>query len=122
MKKYSFNFDEYLKPVWSGNTVYNESIAFIPNPDTGEVEAAPLLYKPAKIISVKSFDLKREYTEGKDFRVSDEGICLLRGGDMKAWDYDDYYSLQEGPYKIKWLNPEGRYVHYSGGPYHASHQ
>jgi len=117
-----FSFDEYLSPVWKGNTVYNESITFIPDPKTHEITPAPLLYTPQNVISVKSYDLQTEYKEGVDYAVENGKIRLLEGGGMSAWDYDEYYSPDEGYYKISWLEPEGRYIHFGSGDYQERHQ
>lgn len=118
----SYNFENYLTPIWEGNKVYNESITFIPDPQTREILAAPLLYTPTNVISVKSYDLQKEYVEGVDYVVENGKIRLLEGGDMTAWAYDDFYSPNEGYYKIKWLNPQDRYIHFDGNDYQERHQ
>ena len=61
-----YNLDAYMTPVWKGGVVYNESVMFFPNAKTGKLDPAPLLYKPDKILSVRSSDLKTEYKEGVD--------------------------------------------------------
>ncbi len=122
MQEYEFNFAEYLFPVWKGSTVYNESISFFPDAETKEIKPAPLLHTPKKVLSVRSFDLKTTYTEGKDYAVKDGAICLLPGSSMRCWGYDEFYPIEPGEYKIDWLCPKGRYVHYSPGSFHAEHQ
>ena len=116
------DFKEYLRPVWEGDTVCNESICFFPEAETGEVMPAPLLFNPVEIISVRSADLKEEFVEGKDYIVKDGAICLVSGSRMKAWEYDEYYTTDPGMFKIGWIKPEGRFVHWTRGSFHADHQ
>lgn len=117
-----FSFEEYMNPVWEGDIVYNESITFIPDAGTGEIMSVPLLYEPTDVISVKSYDLSNEYTEGVDYIVKDGKIYLPQTSRIKPWTYDDFYSTNPGYYKIAWIEPEGRYIHYDGGDYHERKQ
>lgn len=117
-----FDFDEYMKPVWKGDYVCNESICFFPDPDTGEVAPAPLLFNPTEVISVTSSDLKVKFEEGRDYVIKDGAVFPVSGSGMKAWGYDEYYTTDPGEYKIGWIKPEGRYVHWTRGSFHAEHQ
>lgn len=118
----SYNLDEYLRPIWRGDIMCNESICFFPNSDTGEVEPAPLLYNPTEIISVTSADLKTVFKEGEDFVIKDGAVCLTSDSAMKAWEYDEYYTTDPGLFEIGWIKPEGRYVNWARGSFHADHQ
>lgn len=122
MGKGNYHFDECLSPLWKGNVIYRESISFFPDVQTKEIKPAPLLHKPVKILSLCSSDLKTSYTEGKDYEVKDNAICLLPGSAMRSWEYDEFYTVEPGEYRIDWLQPKGRYVHYSPGSFHAEHQ
>jgi len=106
-----FDFDEYMQPVWSGNTMYDESVTFTPNAKTGAIDPVPLLYKPTKILSLTSYDRLTEYTEGVDFVVSENGELLLtENSTMVAWEYDTYYSTAQGQSYAEWLALPGRYA------------
>ena len=76
-----YNLDAYMTPVWKGGVVYNESVMFFPNAKTGKLDPAPLLYKPDKILSVRSSDLKTEYKEGVDYVVENGCIKLTDGNE-----------------------------------------
>ncbi|MBQ8725813.1 MAG: SGNH/GDSL hydrolase family protein [Clostridia bacterium] len=57
-----YNLETYLKPVWLGDTVYNETVMFV-----GQRDEQRLLYPATEIISVRSYDLKTEYKSGVDY-------------------------------------------------------
>ena len=106
-----FDFDKYMQPVWNGNTIYDESVTFTPNAVTGEIDPVPLLYKPTRILTVKSYDRTKEYIEGTDFVVSDDGELLLtENSGITAWNFDEYYSTSTGESYAEWLALPGRYA------------
>ena len=79
-------FKQYMIPYWTGNRIYNETLMFMADAN-GQVGDAPLLYQPDAILSVFSFDLTKEYVEGKDFEKTETGIRLLPGSDIYVWAY-----------------------------------
>ena len=81
-----------IKPVWEGDSVYAESVMFVPNPVTGEIDPAPLLYKPVEIQSMCSADGSVVYEEGVDYIIDEDGcICLTENTRIYRWVYDAYY-------------------------------
>lgn len=82
--------EAYMKPVWQGNIVYNETLMFVKDKN-GNVEPAPLLYTPTEILSVRSFDLNTEYVEGVDYTVQNGRIVLTKNTRIYTWSYLDYY-------------------------------
>lgn len=83
---FSFDFDQYMTPIWSGDTVYNETVNFLTLEDK-----APLLYPISEIISVKSFDLKTTYKQGVDYDIDDGKIVLLEGTSIPYMTREYYY-------------------------------
>ena len=60
MPEYSkYDLNTYTLPLWEGDTVYNETLMFV------DEKSAPLLYKPDRVISVRSrilfFGNEREF-------------------------------------------------------------
>lgn len=110
-----YNLDCWMKPVWSGDTVFNETLMFTPDPKTKETVPAPLLYLPDKIISVRSFDLKTEYEEGKDYTVEGRLIKLTPSSRIEFWPYDEYWTFSPGMYSIRSAYVPGKYVLFGGG-------
>ena len=99
-----------MTPVWKGGVVYNESVMFFPNAKTGKLDPAPLLYKPDKILSVRSSDLKTEYKEGVDYVVENGCIKLTENTSIWSWDYDDFYLKSPASVPIGSVQAPGRYV------------
>jgi len=82
--------EAYMTPVWEGDTVYNETLMFVADKN-GNVPPAPLLYTPTEVLSVRSFDLKTEYTPGVDYTVENGCIMLTENSRIYKWSYLDYY-------------------------------
>ena len=53
-----FDLETYMKPIWLGDTIYNETVVFVGQNDLGK-----LLYPVEEIISVTSYDLKTVYED-----------------------------------------------------------
>lgn len=83
----SYYMDSYLKPVWDGQVVYNETVMFME-----EEEAAELLYSPDRIISVRSYDLQTEYEAGRDYELREGRLCLTTRSRIPCMARDEYYT------------------------------
>ena len=88
----AYDLDLYMKPLWEGEIVYNETLTFV-----GETDVAPLLYPAAEIISVRSYDLQTEYVNGKDygFHKKNNVIILGEGTKMPYWTEEEYYPSEK---------------------------
>lgn len=84
----AYNPDTYLHPYWKGDTVYNETVMFMAE------DSVPLLYKPTKILSVRSSDLKTEYVEGKDYVLQDGRLVRLADSEMAYMTEEEYYPAE----------------------------
>ena len=105
-----YDHETYTLPLWEGDTVYNETIMFV-----GENEA-PLLYYPDKVISVLSYDLKTEYTEGEDYTVRDGKIVLTENTRIPSFSLEEYYPAEAVAGKCFASNVEGHpYIFFSEG-------
>jgi lysophospholipase L1-like esterase len=78
------NYDQYMRPFWSADTIYNETVLLLnpknTKPDT--TATGKLLYLPKKIISIKSFDGKTTFKEGVDYTYNGKIITKLKGSAM----------------------------------------
>lgn len=79
-------FDEVMIPFWEGDTVYDETVFFL-----GKDEKKTLLFDADEIISVKSFDLTREFVQGKDYALEDGKLVLLEGTEIPFTTEEEYY-------------------------------
>ena len=105
-----YDHKTYTLPIWEGDTVYNETLMFV-----GE-NAAPLLYMPEKVISVRSFDLKTEYVEGEDYTVRDGKIILTENTRIPSFSLEEFYPAEAVPGKCFGSLVEGRpYIFFSEG-------
>ena len=82
----AYDLESYMTPIWEGNTVYNESVMFV-----GKDDAAPLLYTPSEIISVRSCDLKTEYRLGVDYLLEDGKLILTENSSIPVMAVEEYY-------------------------------
>ncbi len=97
-----YNFDSYMQNYWEGNTVYNESVLFSED-SQGKICSAALMYEPLNICSVRSIDLKTEYTEGVDYIVDGKNIILTENSKIKALKYDVQYPEYASGASTDWL-------------------
>lgn len=89
------DLDQLTAPFWRMNVMYNESTTMIVRED-GTI-TAKLLFKPTKIRSVLSNDLKTEYVEGKDYTWDGESNTLvwLEGSAIKYFTQNDIEGRDE---------------------------
>ena len=74
----AYSPEAYLKPLWAGSIVYQESVLPLQEPD-GSVRDIRLLYDVSEILSVRSSDLQTEYTEGTDYSLVNGKLRILDG-------------------------------------------
>ena len=86
----------YLRPVWLGGKIENETIMFL-----GEDDEARLLYTPCGKVSVKNYFLDKTFSEGKDYSVDGDRIKRLAGGEIPFFTAEEYYTTERGKYGIE---------------------
>ena len=89
-------------PVWTGNTVYNETVWPLDLSGEGDIEI-PLLYRADEIISVTDTRLERVFEAGGDYELKDGKIVVKRGGEMSFTRKSDFFLdhiQEESPFKI----------------------
>ncbi|HOD93720.1 MAG TPA: SGNH/GDSL hydrolase family protein [Clostridia bacterium] len=91
--------DEYLKPIWQGNIVYDESVMVVKD-SKGNIPLQPLAYDAKRIISVKNAMLTKEYTEGVDYLLADGKVKILDNGSIFIMDYDEYFPKSDENNKV----------------------
>ena len=114
----AYDMNKYLLPIWESQIVYNETVMFIRD-ENGNLHDKKLTYPIAKILEVRSADLKTVYTEGVDYAVTDDGnFRFLEGGKMPVTEFSDNYTdkdngvgVTSGKYPDKYLD-YGEGVHF----------
>lgn len=71
---YSYTDEERVRPFWQGNVMYNETVMFFENGNN--TAKATTMFKPLKILGVYDWSLKRQYIEGVDYTVSEDGSLV----------------------------------------------
>lgn len=89
-----FDLETWLRPIWKGSVIHNETVMFL-----GEDDKAPLLYTPDRIISVRSYELDTEYVEGVDFKLEDGKLMLVEGTRIPVCPITTYYP-EEGRFNM----------------------
>lgn len=76
--KYEFGFKEMVTPYYLGNVIYNETVLL---EDDGTNISGKLQYAPVKILSVRDFSLKTEYSP-EDYSFSGNVLTAKRGSNL----------------------------------------
>ena len=84
-----YNFDEYMKPLWKGDTTYCESVLM--EKDGNSLPQGNLLFKPDNIISVTDATLQIHYTEGTDYTIDGNTIKLTLNSKAPFMTKDELY-------------------------------
>lgn len=121
----SYDPDLWLLPYWKGRRVYHETVLFV-----GKEDAAPLLYRPSEIISVRDYGLQTEYRRGKDYILTEQGaIRRLPGSSIPYFTEDEYYRKEPDSIPVSILKGadgrpfgEKRYGKYGEGDTFTSRQ
>ena len=79
---------DMYKPVWLGDTVYEESLVVVEEADGTKV--GKLLYEPTEIIRVNDYTLKEEYA-ASEYRIEGKNLILTETSTMPYLTYEQYY-------------------------------
>lgn len=80
-----YDEETYTLPLWRGSSVYHEDVLFFRNR-----KSARLLYPIDRIISVRSYDLQTEFTEGTDYTVKDGELYITENSAIPVWDIEPF--------------------------------
>jgi len=97
------DLDAYMKPIWAGNAVLNESVLLLSS--KGQAPSGRLLFKPDRIVSVKDSSLRREFVEGKDFTIEGNVLTAAKGSAIPTMADTE---IPKDPFP--WADLAGRHV------------
>ena len=114
-----YDLDIYMKPLWSGGIVYNETVMLV-----GKGDYAPLLYPATEILSVRSYDLQTEYVRGVDYEYDEDLGAIIRATDAIPYiPTEVYYPSQATEGKTFRCTVDGKpYIAFAEGSYFSSKQ
>lgn len=98
------NLDQYLKPFWKSDTIYNETVLLYSK--DGKAADGKLLYNPDKILSVKKFDLQTVYKEGIDYLITGNVITRTQNSAM-PFRADTSFDAKKD---LAWFNTQSQWV------------
>jgi len=101
--KPTVDLDLYTKPVWEGDTAYDESVLFISDPSSKQ--NAALLFEPLSILSVTDASKSADYQLGRDYRIEGRTIFRLPGSRMPSVDPDSFPTGE-----LQWHQVDGKHV------------
>ncbi len=84
-----YDLDEYVRPLWTGDTTAHESVLF-----REDEFSAKLVYPAECILAVRSADLKTGFEEGTDYALEDGCIVRLPGSRMPFMPLDEFYPAE----------------------------
>lgn len=113
--------EERMVPIWTGDTVYEESVAFIGGED-GRIRPVPLAYRAERILEVASLDRKTVYQEGKDYCLEDGTLVRVPGSAMPEWRYEEFYLPEPATVAIRSGRQAGKFIRFDAGDVYAAHQ
>ena len=97
------NLDEYMLPIWRGNTIYNETVLMLSN--HGNPASSSLLCTPSKILSVKDSQLKVTYEEGRDYSINGSALTCTPGSRINSVKDTDFPKDQ-----YPWWSVAGKHI------------
>ncbi len=84
-----YSLAKYTTPYWTSQIIYNETVCFYE--ENGVIGEKKLMYKPAKILEVRSYGLDTLYQEGVDYVMTEEGIKMTEKSSIQYTDFDFFY-------------------------------
>ncbi|MBO7684070.1 MAG: SGNH/GDSL hydrolase family protein [Kiritimatiellae bacterium] len=108
--------DPRVPPLFAGHVMTNETVLFM-----GTDDAAPLMYKADRILSVTSFDLKTNYVEGVDwtFDAATHTIRPTPNTRMPYYKESEWYPAKG---RFRCNRPGKPFVFFSEGSVISLHQ
>lgn len=87
-----YTLETYVNPFWDSKYMYNETMMFV-----GKDDCPSMLFTAEEVISVRSYDLKTEYKEGKDYVIEDNCIKLTPDTSIPYYTEEEYYPTTYKP-------------------------
>nr|WP_289766458.1 SGNH/GDSL hydrolase family protein [uncultured Acetatifactor sp.] len=113
--------EERMVPIWTGNTVYEESAMFIGGADGG-IRPAPLIYRADKVLGVSAADRKTVYREGEDYILEDGMLVRLPDSKIPVWNYEEFYLEEPAAFTISSRTEQGKFIRFDTADAYAARQ
>ncbi len=97
------NLEQYMRPFWNSDTIFNETVLMLSK--NGGKATSRLLYYPAKILSVKSYDLRTAYSAGTDYTINGNTITRTDHSRM-PFKADSFFQNND----LAWYNIQSQWT------------
>ena len=94
MKQFTQDLFTYLKPLWKGEKMVNETLMFVGKEDVGV-----LMYKPKEVLSLYDYRLEKKYEKDVDYKVEGKNFYRL-SENIPYWQEEEYYQTVFEKYRI----------------------
>ncbi len=98
------NLETYMRPFWNTDTIYNETVLMYA--ESGQKATGRLLFKPDHIISVKSYDLSKQFKIGTDYTFAGNLITRPLQSGMPFRSDTSFDHLHD----LSWYNLQSQWV------------
>ena len=98
------NINEYMLPFWNTDTIYNETVLLYS--ENGKPAIGKLLFKPAKLLSIKDFSLQTIFTPNKDYYLKGNIIQRTQESAM-PYRADSSFDTKTD---LAWFNLQSQWV------------
>ena len=98
------NLDDYMKPFWKGDTIYNETVLLFSK--NGAPANGKLLFRPDRILSVKNFPQTAEYKNGADYTL-DGNVITRQANSQMPFRADTSFDTTNN---LAWFNTQSQWV------------
>ena len=113
-----YSFEQLMTPIWNTDIIYEESLTMV---EYDGVAQAPLLFRPAEVLSVTSADKTAEYVQGEDWIIEDAVFRLTPQSRIFRFGEDEVLFDKEIKGKC-FPTKDGRYSLFSEGHFFHDRQ
>ena len=85
----AYDLQDYLRPVWKGKRIVNETLS--PTSYKGGAAEAACIFVPSRVVSVKNYALDVTYEEGTDYEFDGRTLRLTKNSAIPFFKYEELY-------------------------------
>lgn len=107
MNENNKNLLNWLSPIWTNGTIFEEPVCFYEDAEKN-IKGGKLLYAPDSITSIMNYDASIVYEEDRDYKITEDGICLLKSSRIPILHRKEYIASFTGEPDDAWLCLPGK--------------
>jgi lysophospholipase L1-like esterase len=95
------NYTEYVRPIWDGGIITDESIMPVYKKGQSGELAIRLMNDISRVISVKTATLETTFTEGRDYFVRDRMLVIPEDSKIRIMPWEEYNIAEDNHFACK---------------------